>query len=82
MSRERDPPTYPADVGDWTSLTVDELTALVPPLEGAFLAAGESAMVRQPLNGCHNIPSSRSSTERGLPGGPRAHSPVARPTPT
>jgi hypothetical protein len=37
MLRYRDIPTHTTEVLDWTSLTVDEFGALVPPFEAAFL---------------------------------------------
>jgi hypothetical protein len=36
MLRYGDIPTHRTEVGDWTSLTVDEFAALVPPFEAAF----------------------------------------------
>jgi hypothetical protein len=37
MLRYRDIATHTTEVFDWTSLTVDEFAALVPPFEAAFL---------------------------------------------
>ena len=37
MLRYRDIPSHTTEVLDWTSLTVDEFAALVPPFEAAFL---------------------------------------------
>ncbi len=39
MLRYRDIPTHTTEVGDLTSLTVDEFAALVPPFEEAFLGS-------------------------------------------